>query len=125
MTNDEILNEMIAICQKKEAATLTGDYRTNNKEGKKAIKYFKLFEKDSALAAAILPKLMNSDNVVAKTDAAAWCLSLGIDEELAQSTLKEILKSQDNIFGFNAEMVLKEYERKGYLLMYQGQQLCK
>jgi len=123
MSNEEIVDDILVICKKKELATISCDYKTNNREGKKAIRYFKLFEKDKLLANIVLSELLDSDNVVAKTDAAAWCLSLDIHKELAEHTLKKIVKSQNNIFGFNADMVLKEYKRKGYLLMYQGQQL--
>ena len=52
-------------------ATLEGDYRKNNKEGKKLTEIFKQFEVDKELAMSCLPELMKSNNVVVKTKGAA------------------------------------------------------
>ena len=56
-----------------------------------------------------------------KIKSSAFCLSLNIFVKQAKETLKLIAENEDNIFGFDAKMVLKEAEKKGYLNMYPGQ----
>lgn len=101
-------------------ATLSGDYKTNNREAAKLIKIFKLFEKDEKLAELCIPELLNSNNVVVKTKGAAYCLALGYNIETAEKILFDISENQENgIFGFNAKMTLQVWKDKGELTIYQ------
>lgn len=101
-------------------ATLRGDYKTNNKEGAKLIKIFKLFENDLELAKECIPILLNNANVVIQTEAAAYCLALQIYTEYAEEKLEEIsTDSKNGIFGFNAKMTLQVWKDKGELTIYQ------
>lgn len=101
-------------------ATLEGDYRKNNKEGKKLTEIFKQFEVDKDLAMSCLPELMKSNNVVVKTKGAAYCLALNMMVNTAENLLNEISNDPKNgIFGFNAKMVLKVWHENGKLEIYQ------
>ena len=101
-------------------ATLNGDYKTNNREGEKLLKLFKIFEKDHDLATECINELLKSNNVVIRSKAAAYCLALGINVDIGKSVLSEIATNPENgIFGFIAEMTLAEWEKKGVLVLYQ------
>ena len=103
-------------------ATLCGDYKANNREGKKLIKIFKKFEKDHDMAMQCIPELMKSDNVVIRSKAAAYCLSLKIYIKEAEAVLTEIGEDNENgIFGFNARMTLQVWRKQGYLKVYPEQ----
>lgn len=96
--------------------TLNGDYRKCNREGEKLQKIFKEFEKNSALADECIPELLKSSNVVVRSEAAAYCLALRRDIELAEKILKDIASDPNSkIFGLNAEMTLKVWKEQGYL----------
>lgn len=101
-------------------AAYSGDYKTNNREGRKLLKIFKTFEKNPELAKACIKKLLNSDNVVVRVEAASYCLALQQDVETGERVLAEISKNHDyGIFRFNAEMTLKAWREKGELKLYQ------
>lgn len=101
-------------------ATLNGDYRANNKEGKKLTKIFKYFETDRPFAMECIAQLYESENVVVRSKAAAYCLALNEDVDKALETLNEIANKEENgIFGFNARMTLEVWEKQGYLRIYQ------
>lgn len=101
-------------------ATLTGDYKSNNREGKKLVKIFKVFEDDRELARICIAELLQSDNVVVRSKAAAYCLALNDNVEVAQKVLTEISSDEANgIFGFNARMTLDVWKKQGYLHIYQ------
>ena len=101
-------------------ATLDGDYKVNNKEVKKLISIFKVFEKNIEFANECLEILLTSKNVVVRTKAAAYCLALNQNIDIAERTLEEIMNREENgIFGFNAKMTLKVWKEKGRLLVYQ------
>ena len=100
-------------------ATLSGDYKTNNREGKRLTKIYKLFELNNVFGYQCIDRLINSNNVVIRTKAAAYCLSLNYNIDYAVSVLQEIAENPDNgIFGFNAEMTFKVWKRNGYLKIY-------
>ena len=101
-------------------ATLTGDYKSNNREGKKLVKIFKVFEDDRELARICIAELLQSDNVVVRSKAAAYCLALNDNVEVAQKVLTEISSDEANgIFGFKARMTLDVWKKQGYLHIYQ------
>ena len=101
-------------------AILSGDYKTNNKEWNKITRYFKSFERNLDFGYSCIDKLLESNNVVVKIRAAAYCLALLHNVDLAVSILEEIINNPDNgIFRFNAEMTLKVWREQGYLKIYQ------
>lgn len=101
-------------------ATLSGDYKTNNKEGDKLIKIFKIFENDRKLAHECIAELLKSSNVVVRTKAAAYCLALNEATKIAEDVLEEIANNKRNgIFGFNAKMTLQVWRENGKLEIYQ------
>ena len=119
--------DMTSVIQQYEAsgaimysATLNGDYRATNREGKKLLEIYKILETDKMLADACIPKLLNSTNVVVRIKGAAYCLALNRNLETALSVLREIADDNSNgIFGFNAKMTLEVWKKQGYLLIYQ------
>ena len=63
--------------------------------------------------------MLKSENVVVRTDAAAYCLALNEHIDIAQDVLSEISSKEENgIFGFNAQMTLEVWEKQGYLHIY-------
>ncbi|MCQ2978165.1 MAG: hypothetical protein MJ232_09160 [archaeon] len=100
-------------------ATLSGNYKVSNREAKKLIKYFKIFEVEKEYGFICINKLLESNNVVVKTKAAAYCLALNYNIDNAVAILENIVKNEDNgIFGFNAKMTLKVWRENGYLKIY-------
>lgn len=98
----------------------TGDYVISNREWKKLVKYFKIFEKNLEFGYKCIDRLIESSNVVVKTKAAAYSLALSYNTSRAISVLEEIANNSDNgIFRFNAEMTLKVWREQGYLKIYQ------
>ena len=98
----------------------TDDYVISNREGKKLVKYFKIFEKNLEFGYQCIDRLIESSNVVVKTKAAAYSLALSYNTSRAISVLEEIASNSDNgIFRFNAEMTLKVWREQGYLMIYQ------
>ena len=119
-TVDEIVNIYEKSGRLMYDATLSGDYKTNNKEGKRLIKLFKMFEVDTDFGYKCIMKLFESDNVVILTEAASYCLALNYNTEYAVSVLEKIANdSESGIFGFNAEMIIKEWKKNGFLKLYQ------
>ncbi len=120
---DHTIDEIVELYEKSGKlmydATLSGDYKTNNREGKKLTKIYKLFELNNAFGYQCIDRLIKSNNVVIKTKAAAYCLSFNYNVDYAVSVLQEIAENPNNgIFGFNAEMTLKVWNKNGYLKIY-------
>jgi len=102
-------------------ATLNGDYKTNNREGRKLLKIFKIFEKNHDLARECIEELLKSKNIVVRSKAAAYCLALNNDVDAGEAVLKAIAADpKSGIFGFNAEMTLEEWRKKGELILYES-----
>lgn len=100
-------------------ATLEGDYKTNNREGKQLTKIFKYFEKNKEFAFDCINDMLCSENVVVRTKAAAYCLALNENIDIALGVLTEISNKKENgIFGFNAKMTLEVWKKQGYLRIY-------
>ncbi|MDD5928542.1 MAG: hypothetical protein PUC37_01940 [Spirochaetales bacterium] len=119
-TTDEILEIYENAGKILYEATLNGDYKSSNKEGKRLIKIFKIFEKETEFGHQCIDRLFESSNIVIKTEAAAYCLALNYKVPYAESVLQEIADNPDNkIFGFNAKMTLKVWKQNGYLEIYQ------
>ena len=98
----------------------TDDYVISNREWKKLVKYFKIFEKNLEFGYQCIDRLIESSNVVVKTKAAAYSLALSYNTSRAISVLEEIANNSGNgIFRFNAEMTLKVWREQGYLKIYQ------
>ena len=117
---DEILKIYEEAGELMYQATLDGDYKTNNREGKKLIKIFKYFEENKVFAMECINEMFQSQNVVIQMEAAAYCLALNENTDLAEKVLLEISENEENgIFGFNAKMTLKVWREQGYLRLYQ------
>ena len=100
-------------------ATLEGDYKANNREGKRLLKIYKYFEENREFAVDCIHDMLNSQNVVIRTEAAAYCLALNENVDVAIEVLSEISSKKENgIFGFNAKMTLEVWEKQGYLRIY-------
>ena len=101
-------------------AACCGDYKTHNREGAKLIKIFKMFEKNPDFAMECIDELLKSNNVVARTNAASYCLALKRNVETGERVLEEISQNPAyRIFCLNAEMTLKVWREKGELQLYQ------
>ena len=98
---------------------LTGDYKAANREARKLLKIFKIFEKKPAFADECIPMLLKSQNVVVRSKGAAYCLALKRDTDQGESVLKEISNdTQYGIWRLNAEMTLKQWYAEGRLILY-------
>jgi len=118
-SKSEILNQYIISGNVMYKATLGGDYKTNNKEGKIITQAFKYLENNLELATEILPLLFDNENVVTRTKAAAHCLALKIYIDKAEKILEDVANDDKNeIFGFNAQMTLKVWHEQGFLKVY-------
>lgn len=118
-SESDILDKYINSGNVMYKATLEGDYKTNNKEGKIITQVFKYLEKDLELASDTLPLLFNSENVVTRTKAAAHCLALKIYIDKAEKILEDVAEDDKNgIFAFNAKMTLKVWREQGLLKVY-------
>ena len=107
-----------------EETLLSGDYRRGNREGRKLIKFFKVFEKDRNLATECINRLYISECISVRIKAAAYSLSLGIDVPKAEAFLYETsLDKSLGIIRFNAEMTLKVWKKQGWLKIYPEQQV--
>ena len=118
-SKSKILNQYIISGNVRYKATLGGDYKTNNKEGKIITRAFKYLENNLELATEILPLLFDNENVVTRTKAAAHCLALKIYIDKAEKILEDVANDDKNeIFGFNAQMTLKVWHEQGFLKVY-------
>ncbi len=100
-------------------ATMVGDYKTNNKEGKRLLRIFKYFEANREFALDCIHEMLKSQNVVVRTKAAAYCLALNENIDIAEKTLLEISNNKEyGIFRLNAEMTLEVWKKQGYLHIY-------
>lgn len=100
-------------------ATLDGNYKANNREGRRLLKIFKYFEINREFASDCIKDMLNSENVVVRTKAAAYCLALNENVDVAIEVLSEISSKKENgIFGFNAKMTLEVWEKQGCLRIY-------
>lgn len=105
-------------------ATLDGDYKANNKAGRKLVSIYKYFENNREFAMDCINELMQSENVVIKTKMAAYCLALRENIDIAEKMLLDISSKKENgIFGFNAEKTLEVWREQGYLQIYQKEKI--
>lgn len=119
LTKEEVLKRFEASGKIIYQATLDGNYKVNNREGKKLIRIYKYFENDKEFAWNCIKDMLSSENVVVRTDAAAYCLSLNLNIDNAINVLSEIGSDKGNgIFGFNARMTLDVWKKQGYLQIY-------
>ena len=118
-SKDSIIEQYISSCKIMYDATLSGDYKKNNAERKQIISAFKLLEKDLQFAEECLVTLLENDNVVVRTKAAAHCLALNIKiNEAIRVLVSAATDEKSGIFGFNAQMTLAVWREQGYLLVY-------
>jgi hypothetical protein len=121
-TKEQIIFQYEKSCEIIKQATLDGDYKKNNKEGKLIIQIYKYLEENKELSNNILHELFYSGNVVTRTKAAAHCLSLGLWVQEAVEILENAATDKSTgIFGFNAKMTLKVWKEQGKLKVYSEQ----
>lgn len=119
MNTEDIKEQFVALRMIVEEASISGDFKRNNKAMKELQKLYKTFEKDYASADKILGELLVHKNYCVQSGAAAFCLAMGIRSEQAQSVLKEVAKkSKNKIISFNAQSTLETWQRQGFLRMY-------
>lgn len=119
-TKEEVLQQYEESGKIMYQATLDGDYKANNREGARLLKIFKYFEKNREFAMDCIKDMLNSENVVIRTKAAAYCLALNENVDTAVEVLSEISgKKENGIFGFIAKMTLEVWREKGCLKIYQ------
>ena len=119
MTKEEIISQYETSGKIIFNATYSGDYKTNNREGRKLLKIFKVFENNPEFAEECIEELLDSDNVVVRIEAASYCLALQQNVKIAEDVLEKISSNYDyGIFRFNAEMTLKVWREKGELQLY-------
>lgn len=118
-TKEEVLRQYEESGKIMYQATLDGDYKANNREGRRLLKIFKYFEINREFASDCIKDMLNSENVVVRTKAAAYCLALNENVDVAIEVLSEISSKKENgIFGFNAKMTLEVWEKQGCLRIY-------
>jgi hypothetical protein len=117
-----VINQYIETCNILKETTPEGDYKRENKEWKKIVKIFKILENNTELANNTLPLLFDNENVVVRSKAAAHCIALNIRVNESKEILEEIAQDERyGIFGFEAEMGLKVWRDRGYLIVYPEQ----
>ena len=105
-------------------ATLDGDYIANNRAGRKLVNIYKYFENNREFAMDCINELMQNENVVIRTEMAAYCLALRENIDIAEKMLLDISSKKENgIFGFNAEKTLEVWREQGYLQIYQKEKI--
>lgn len=105
-------------------ATLDGDYKANNRAGRKLVNIYKYFENNREFAMDCINELMQNENVVIRTEMAAYCLALRENIDIAEKMLLDISSKKENgIFGFNAEKTLEVWREQGYLQIYQKEKI--
>jgi hypothetical protein len=91
-----------------ESVSMTGDYRTNNREAKKLYRLFLILKEDLTLAKEVYSQLLWHDCVTTRSISAAECLRLSIFVQEAVHVLEEISGRDDiGITSFHAEMALR------------------
>ena len=111
LTYNDIIRLHIESDEKSDIATIEGDYKVNNREGRKIQKIFNVLSRDIDLAKKVYKVLLEYDNITTKTEAAAACLKLGIHEDKAIQTLESISKRNDiGVRRLNAEMVIRVWK---------------
>ena len=94
-----------------ESVKMTTDYKTNNREIKKLHKLFVELSKNLTLAHEVYRELLNTDIATTKAISSVECLRLGILQEQALFTLRELANRTDiGIISFEAEMTLKMWK---------------
>jgi Domain of unknown function (DUF2019). len=102
-----------------EEASLSGDYRKNNRAMKTLQQIYKVFEDDIKTADMILQELLKHENSCVKLGAATHCIALGIHIKQSKSILNNIARTSENrVIAFNAQATLDVLEKQGYLRVY-------
>lgn len=103
----------------KDECIREGKYRPINKEMKKLLKIYKLFEEDEDYAHKCIDTLLEKEDIILKSLIATYCLSLNYKVEDALNFLEKIASDpQNGVYKFEAEMTLKVWKEQGYLKMY-------
>lgn len=96
-----------------ESVAMTTDFKTHNKEMKNLRKLLEITSQDKELCNKVYSQLLVNENVVTLLNSASECLQLNIFINESINILKSLSKRKDvGIISFNAEMMLKEYQKK-------------
>lgn len=108
LSPQEIINLHIESDRIIEAALMSGDSKTNNKEVKKLNKLTAPLKDDLELAKYVYGELFKSDCIRSRCHAAVDCLRLGIHINEAEQILEELSQRDDiGITRTGCEMALK------------------
>ena len=92
--------------------TYSGDCNKTNRHYHKLAKIFKTVKANRDVFEPILIKLLGSQDYRILSWVAPHCLVLRIEEKQAINVLVELANNEEiGILGFNAEMVLKQWEK--------------
>ncbi len=123
-TKEEIFEQFEVICAILYRSNETGDYKTGNKEYKKLVKIFKYFEENKEFAIDCLKELLYNESVVVSNKAAGFSLALNENvDEATKVLLANSEKKNIGTFRLEAEMTLKVWKSRGYLCIYEGQEI--
>ena len=123
-TKEDIIQRFEASCDIQYRCSENGDYKTGNKEQTKLLRIFKFFEENRELAMECLKELLKKESVVVTTKAAAWCIALNENIDESVRILYENSQKQGiGIYRLNAEMTLNVFKARGYLLVYEDQEI--
>jgi len=118
-TKEEVLRQYEESGKIMYESALNGNYRAGNREAEKLIEIFKYFENNREFAFECIKDMIRSDNVVVRTKAAEYCLTLNENIDEAVAVLTDIRDKKENgIFAFAAKMSLEVWNKRGYLLVY-------
>lgn len=116
---EKFFEDYILAAMTHNKATSEGDYKTVNKQYVKLTRFYKKLEKDPSFAESFLEKLLRDTNAAVRIWAAAHALGLRVIVDDALCVLQEMSKDQNiGILRLDAEVVLKEWEKKGWLKFF-------
>lgn len=113
--------EYIHLWKTHGSASNVGDYKTCNRAMKQLIKIFKTFEQDPDSAADLLGPLLKDEDSWVASGVASHCLALGVHVQDALSVLRKISACTNDLSALSADMLLKQWNKQGYILVYKGQ----
>jgi hypothetical protein len=112
---DVIKKEYIDAVILQKQSSIAGDYKTANKQYKVLKKIFDKIQ-NGYLNKDILIELLQHENDIVKSLAAANMLALNYEIKKAEQELEEIItKHNSDMIGFSAEMCLKVWRKQGFL----------
>ena len=115
MTKEEYVNKFIELCDYEIDYASNASVKENNKRARKFLKMQNNITENDYDREFIFNVLLKHSSDRVKSNAAAQCLSLGINIEEAKNVLSEVSKKlnsdelDERLTAFNAEMCLRVY----------------